>query len=148
MKKLLLFGICAAFTGAISAQKLASKDVENKNVILEEFTGKTCGFCPDGHKKGDEFSAANPGRVVLINIHCGSYARGIPNYNVMLGSANYGDDLYKHPDVKLRGFPAGTVNRTLLPRIVVKTLLLLELHKSRGSIGLQQALLFLQRLHL
>ena len=31
----------------------------------------------------------------------------------MLGGSNYGNDLYRQPGVNLRGFPAGTVNRTL-----------------------------------
>lgn len=113
MKRILLLSIGAAFFGAVSAQEIASKDPKNKNVVLEEFTGKTCGYCPDGHKKADEFSAANPGRVVLINVHCGSYASGTPNYNVMVGGANYGNALYGQPGVDLKGFPAGTVNRTL-----------------------------------
>jgi len=112
MKKLLFIAIGAIFSSGLSAQDLASRTSEKKNVVLEEFTGKTCGYCPDGHKRADELSAANPGDIVLINIHCGSYARGIPNYNTMLGAVNYGDVVYQHPDVKLSGFPSGTVNRT------------------------------------
>ncbi|MFT6138101.1 MAG: hypothetical protein ACJASM_000795 [Salibacteraceae bacterium] len=116
MKKLLFIAIGAIFSSGLSAQDLASKNPENKNVVLEEFTGKTCGYCPDGHKRADEFSAANDGRVVLINIHAGNYASGTPNYNTYTdaptNTVNYGDVVYKHPDVKLTGFPSGTVNRT------------------------------------
>ena len=76
MKKLLFIAVGALFTTGLSAQNLVTRDIEKKNVVLEEFTGKTCGYCPDGHKRADEFSAANPGDVVLINIHAGRYAYG------------------------------------------------------------------------
>jgi len=105
--------IGAGFYG--NAQDIVNTALENKNVILEEFTGKTCGYCPDGHKRAQEFSENNPGDVVLINVHCGNYASGTPNYNVMLGTDNYGDNLYRHSSVKLLGFPAGMVNRTNFP---------------------------------
>jgi len=117
MKKLLFIAVGALFTTGLSAQNLVTRDIEKKNVVLEEFTGKTCGYCPDGHKRADEFSAANPGDVVLINIHAGGYAKGTPNYNTYTdaptNAVNYGNVNYGHPDVQLSGFPAGAVNRTL-----------------------------------
>jgi len=30
-----------------------SKTPENRKVILEEYTGINCGYCPDGHKRAD-----------------------------------------------------------------------------------------------
>ena len=34
-----------------------------KNVVLEEFTGIYCQFCPDGHRIAEELSSNNPDRV-------------------------------------------------------------------------------------
>ncbi|MDX1351042.1 MAG: hypothetical protein R3279_12370, partial [Putridiphycobacter sp.] len=74
MKKNLLsiFGIAASF-GAF-AQLPVSTMPDNKNVVLEEFTGITCVFCPQGHAIANTIAANNPGDVVLINIHTGGYA--------------------------------------------------------------------------
>ena len=49
MKKNLLIILIALPFFAIS-QTFVSTTPENKNVILEEFTGITCVYCPDGHR--------------------------------------------------------------------------------------------------
>ena len=91
------------------AQTFVSTTPENRNVVLEEFTGIYCGYCPDGHKRANEFKAANPGDVVLINIHTGGYAdpKGSdPDFRTPFGDAIAGQS-------GLTGYPAGTVNREL-----------------------------------
>ena len=50
------------------AQNIVGTDPENKNVILEEFTGIHCTYCPQGHQIAQGIQNSNPG-VVLINIH-------------------------------------------------------------------------------
>ena len=107
MKKLLLsiftlLGVVSAF-----AQTIVSTTPENRNVVLEEFTGIHCVYCPDGHKKANEYAAAHPGDVVLINIHTGSYATpgtGEPDFRTSWGSSIAGQ-------TSLSGYPAGTINR-------------------------------------
>jgi hypothetical protein len=43
---LLLIGI--ALSLSLSSQNLVdTTSVENKNVLLEEYTGRNCGYCPD-----------------------------------------------------------------------------------------------------
>lgn len=82
---------------------------QNKNVVLEEYTGIRCTFCPDGHLRASAIKAANPGRVVLINIHTGSFASpvaGQPDYTTSFGAALAGQ-------TGLTGYPSGTVNRTV-----------------------------------
>ncbi|MDR0507932.1 MAG: Omp28-related outer membrane protein [Dysgonamonadaceae bacterium] len=76
----------------------------NKNVVLEEFTGVYCQFCPDGHKRANEIKAANPGRVSIINIHQGVYAVADPDFTTIWGNAIANQ-------TGLTGYPAGTVNR-------------------------------------
>ena len=107
MKKNLLsiFGIAASF-GAF-AQLPVSTAPENKNVVLEEFTGITCTFCPQGHAIANTIAANNPGDVVLINIHTGGYANPTgpgTDFRTSFGTAIAGQ-------TNLAGYPAGTVNR-------------------------------------
>ena len=111
MKKLLLLASVFA-AGAVSAQSIVSTSVEDRNVILEEYTGKTCGWCPAGHKIAADFAKDNQGDVVLINIHTGSFASGTPNYRMEFpDSTDYGQAIVRHPDVRVTGYPSGTVNR-------------------------------------
>ena len=78
---------------------------KHRNVLIEEFTGKYCGFCPDGHRMANEIAAANPGKVFPINIHAGGYSTtDYPNLNTTDGNAIMnGFNVY--------AFPSGNVNR-------------------------------------
>jgi len=106
-KKLLLLGAAFSLLTTAKAQLNVSTATENKNVVLEEFTGIYCGFCPDGHKRANQLAANNPGDVVLINIHTGGFAvpRGNdPDYRTPFGAAIASAS-------QLTGYPAGTINR-------------------------------------
>lgn len=108
MKRIILsfFGAFLAF-GAMAQPTFVSTTPANKNVVLEEYTGIHCVYCPDGHKRANALAAANPERVVLINIHQGSYATpntGEPNYKTQ-----WGDALANQTG--LQGYPSGTINR-------------------------------------
>ena len=105
MKKLLLTTLSiAAGLGAFS-QVIVGTTPTNKNAVLEELTGKTCTYCPDGHKLAQGLKDANPGRVVVLNIHTGSYAAGTPNYRTTWG--DYVGGLFS-----VSGYPTGGINRT------------------------------------
>jgi len=89
------------------AQLPVSHNAENKNVILEEFTGIHCGYCPDGHRIAQLVHDAHPNDVVLINIHTGSFATpgaDEPDFRTSFGNALASQS-------QLTGFPAGTINR-------------------------------------
>ncbi len=82
-----------------------SKTPSKRTILLEEFTGMKCGYCPIGHKTCDQLAAKYPGKCYHINIHAGSFATGIPNYkttdgNTLLSAFFDGD-----------GYPSGMVNR-------------------------------------
>ena len=47
---------------------------ENKNVILEVFTGISAGYDPHAHLISQNLHDANPNDVFLINIHTGGYS--------------------------------------------------------------------------
>jgi len=106
MKKIILSLIGAFLAFGAMAQTFVSTTPANKNVVLEEYTGILCQYCPAGHKAANEFSAANPGRVVLINIHQGSYANSTPNYRTEWGNA-------LAAQIGLTGYPTGTINRRI-----------------------------------
>ncbi|MEE0927498.1 MAG: hypothetical protein UH641_07840, partial [Bacteroidales bacterium] len=76
MKKLVLsiLGLVAGFAVVAQTPQFVSTEPANRNVIIEEYTGINCGYCPEGHKIVREYMEANPGRVFGINIHQGGYA--------------------------------------------------------------------------
>ena len=106
MKKSIFLAF-ALFNFIASSQTFVNTSVENKNIILEEFTGISCGYCPDGHAIGQGLHDANPNDVFLINIHTGGYASPQgpgTDFNTSFGSAIASQS-------GLSGYPAGTVNR-------------------------------------
>jgi len=95
-----------AFTFSLKAQQYVSTEPANRNVILEEFTGRGCGYCTDGHRIANEIMAANPGRFWAINIHAGGYAQtSYPNMITTDGNTIHGG-------FSISGYPSGVVNRT------------------------------------
>lgn len=105
MKKtlLLVIAIMAGLTGfAQITDTIVSTTPSNRNVLIEEYTGINCGWCPAGHKKANEVKAAHPDRVNIINIHQGSYSAN--TFTTQWGNALANQ-------IGLTGYPAGTVNR-------------------------------------
>ena len=99
-------------TTGLLAQLPVSQLPENKNVVLEEFTGIYCTFCPDGHRLANEFKAANPGDVILVNIHAGSFASpngNDPDFRTIHGTLIAGS-------AGIVGYPAGSINRRYFPQ--------------------------------
>ena len=108
MKKLLLsVTLLACVCLFTNAQLPVSTAPENKNVVLEEFTGVNCYYCPDGHKLAQQLADDNPGDVVLINIHVGNFA--VPGTGDLDLRTPFGTDIKDQSS--LTGYPAGTINR-------------------------------------
>lgn len=110
MKQFLLFPLIL-LSFAVVGQTIVSTQPSNKNVVLEEYTGINCGYCPQGHAVANQISEGNPGRVVVINIHAGSFANpgtGQPDFRIPFGTSLLGQ-------TGITGFPAGTVNRHVFP---------------------------------
>ena len=94
-----------AFTFSLKAQQYVSTEPANRNVILEEFTGRNCGYCTDGHARANQIMAANPGRVWAMNLHCTSLSpTSYPNLNCPDGTALANGFSFD-------GIPTGVVNR-------------------------------------
>ena len=113
MKNLLLLLLSIVCYG-VNAQTFVSTTPENKNVVLEEFTGIYCTFCPDGHVIGQGLHDSYPNDIFLINIHTGGYSNpngpSDPDFN-----SNHGAAIAANSG--LAGYPAGTVNRHVFPGI-------------------------------
>lgn len=108
MKKIILLSFLSLMLSSILiSQNLVSTDTLPKNAVLEEFTGIHCGYCPDGHAIAAALLANNPGRVVVIAIHQGSFA--VPNPGEPDYRTPWGDALAQQASVT--GYPNGTVNR-------------------------------------
>jgi hypothetical protein len=110
MKKLLLSILTILIFGSsLLAQTIVGTDPENKNVVMEEFTGLNCPNCPQGHAIAEAIYTANPDDVVLVNVHVGSFATpsgSQPDYRTPWGGA-------LDAQAQVAGYPAGTVNRHL-----------------------------------
>jgi hypothetical protein len=110
-KKLLLSSVFALFAFATYGQTIVSTSPENRNVVLEEFTGIHCVYCPQGHAIAQGIQDSHPGDVFLINIHTGGYANpnpGEPDFRTRYGAAIAAQS-------ELLGYPAATVNRENFP---------------------------------
>ena len=104
---LLLFTLISYL--ASFSQTIVSTDAENKKVILEEFTGIYCTYCPDGHAIANAIKAENPEDVFIINIHTGGYAEPNPAINDPDFRTPFGEAIANQSN--LTGYPSGTVNR-------------------------------------
>ena len=107
MKKIsLLAGALLACCMQVNAQDFVSTAPANRNVIIEEFTGRNCGYCPDGHVIANQIVHNNPGRVWAVNVHAGGFSpTSFPNLNTTESNTilnGFG----------VSGFPSGAVNRT------------------------------------
>jgi len=113
MKKIALLFVLLCFGIATYAQKFVVTIPQLRNVVLEEYTGIHCGYCPDGHARAEALMNENAGRVVLINIHQGNFANpgaGEPDFRTP-----FGDSLAA--DAGVSGYPNGAVNRHVFPEI-------------------------------
>lgn len=90
MKKLLL-SICLVVLCIVQANaqepKFVSTEPSNRNVLIEELTGRNCGYCPWGQYFVNQTIKENPGRVFTVNIHKQSSLSptSYPNLNTLKG---------------------------------------------------------------
>lgn len=107
MKKIYFILGLAGFAFQGMAQTFVSTEVQNRNPVLEEYTGLNCVYCPDGHKIAQEIKEDIPG-TVLINVHAGAFAApgaGQPDF-----TTDFGEELAT--EFKVTGYPSGVLNRT------------------------------------
>lgn len=95
------------FTFSLKAQQYVSTQPSNRGVILEEFTGRTCTWCPSGHVIANGIKAAHPDQFWSINIHSNGWfsATTYPNLNTEKGNQI-------RAAFNAQSFPSGVVNRS------------------------------------
>ena len=104
-KNLLLLVLLMTSLFALKAQDFVTKEVTNKNVLIEEFTGRKCINCPIGHIEAKAIEEAYPGRVWAINLHGGYYSSlDYPNLNTPICDTL---GMYFNPNM----FPSALINR-------------------------------------
>lgn len=110
MKKPLLLSLfILIYLLPVNAQNIVSTEIENKNVVLEEYTGIKCGYCPEGHAIAQAIKDDHPEDVVLINIHQGSFA--VPEGEQPDFRTPWGEALAEQYGIS--SYPTGTINRHL-----------------------------------
>lgn len=86
-----------------------STEPSNRNVLIEEFTGRNCGWCPLGQKTVNNIIKKNPERVFTVNIHSASAGSlspsTYPNLNTLKGA-----DIAKAYNVER--IPLALINRS------------------------------------
>lgn len=86
-----------------------------RKVLVEEFTGASCTNCPDARQQLKAVSDANPGRIVVIELHTnnhpkGEYVKGIHKYDLR---AKDESDIFKTIFHYFPlGIPAASIDRT------------------------------------
>lgn len=110
MKKF-TFLMCAILAGLlkVNAQEpqFVSTEQKGRNVLIEEFTGRNCGYCPYGQAYVNTIVALYPEQVFMVNLHAKSTLSptSYPNLNTDKGA-----EVYMEFNAN-GGIPAATVNR-------------------------------------
>ena len=109
LSSLLLLGMFALAVSVTAGDHIVGTDVTKKNVLMEDFTGIHCTYCPDGHKIAARMHRNHPEQVYVLAIHAGNYAtpgRDEPDFRTKEGTE-------VNDGFGVTGYPAGIVNRTL-----------------------------------
>lgn len=84
-------------------------NVQKRNILLEEFTGISCGNCPDGHLVAKTLQKSHPDNIYVVAIHSGHYAEpfeGAPDFRI-----DAGEELDAYFEAYNYGYPGGMINR-------------------------------------
>ena len=109
MKKFtLMMVVMLACLFRVNAQEpqFVSTEQTNRNVLIEELTGRLCGYCPGGQATINQIIAKDPKRIFSVNIHAQSSLSptNYPNLNTQKGASLFSAFIDG-------GIPAIVVNR-------------------------------------
>ena len=90
-------------------QSLVSTSPQLRTVLLEDFTGIHCGYCPDGHAIADALHNEHQNELVVVGVHAGPFA--VPNPGEPDFRTTWGTEIDAH--FTIGGYPAGVINRHL-----------------------------------
>ena len=104
---LLILSTICFYSFNVFGQLPVDSTAQNKNVLLEEYTGLHCSYCPDGAKMADEIHDKNVDDVFIITWHTGTFAEpwtNDPDYRTPFGAAIATES-------GVVGYPGGSINR-------------------------------------
>lgn len=107
MKSFLLTSIFLSLAFFVNSQTIVGTTPENRNALIEEFTGIKCGFCPYGHLEVANFLDAHPNDGFSVAMHQGYFALPVgdePDYTTDMGDG-LGDYFV------VSGWPNALINR-------------------------------------
>ncbi len=90
------------------------KEQHTRKILLEDFTGHTCGNCPNAAETAHELEITYGEQIVIMAVHVGFFAEPYPDPNGEFGTdyrTEVGDDLDEAFGPSAAGLPRGMVNR-------------------------------------
>jgi hypothetical protein len=100
-------------------------DDPQRNVLIEDFTGHNCSFCPAAGEIAHGIHITNPSRIFIASIHASNTVSGMSSFQDTNSSLGYTIPFWNPPGLALGSFfgnslpnsgffgnPGGTVNRT------------------------------------
>jgi thiol-disulfide isomerase/thioredoxin len=91
-------------SGTPSSQEIGAVPASaTQKVLIEEFTGTWCGYCPDGALRLEAIITANPGKAIGAAVHDGDPMEVASLNNYLKSTYN------------VTGYPTGMVNRVPKP---------------------------------
>lgn len=81
------------------------------NILIEEFTGLHCSYCPQAHTISNNLTYVAGERVHVMAVHTGSLA--VPSGDEPDLRTSYGEAMYAWQGAG--GMPSGNINRTVYP---------------------------------
>lgn len=101
-------------TGKNYVEKDNYNKVSIKKVLLEDYTGHTCGNCPRAAQKAEELKNIYQDTLIEIAVHAGSFADPTPSYPADYRTS-VGTDWDNFFGVSAAGLPKGMINRIGYP---------------------------------
>lgn len=100
-----------SFLPSIKAYDVTT-EIQKKNVLIEEFTGIHCGYCPQAHVICHNLEEIHQGKIFSIAVHSGYYA--VPASDQPDYRTADGDEIDAILGTTNEGRPCGIVNRRTL----------------------------------
>lgn len=114
-----VFGLAAACTeiapdinpgGSTGNNVPGNVQNQERQVLLEEFTGVRCINCPAASEKIEQFKKSYGSRFIAYSIHAGPFAKPYANENKLDFRTADGDNLLAFHTEPI-GYPSGVINR-------------------------------------
>ncbi len=90
-------------------------DLGDRVVVIEEFTGAQCVFCPQGTEELENLLVLYPDNLAVISVHTGFFATPIANKSKYDFRTPAGDALNTFLGTPDKGYPSSIINRKQFP---------------------------------